>query len=402
MKLSARLLLAAVVLLALLAGLLIGGDGREKTSSTFGRVPNGYGAVFDLLTELGLPVRRSYAGAHQLPRQATVWWIEPFGLCGPEGERRPGRRKQLAHWSGEQWIRRGGTGVVFLPPARTPCASIAGQILPARPEAKTAAAAEEQDGGRRWWEPRLERWFPRGTKRTVEGPLTPRPRRIENDRPTIFSGAGDWTVAASADGKPFALEKQLGEGRLVVFAEARFLSNAWLDHLDAAPLALDVVRAYGTPLFDERSHGFLEHDSTLLYLLKSPAAAVFAALAVFGLLFAAHGALLPPRAVAEVDLAAPTLESFVDSLAVLYSRTRDHARVFERYRELTLGRLRRHFGLPVETPPHVVVERLHASRRADAEVIRLLSRTEPVRGEAQLRRAAARLDAAVWDAVRAA
>jgi len=38
--------------------------------------------------------------------------------------------------------------------------------------------------------------------------------------------------------------------------------------------------------------------------------------------------------------------------------------VAERYRQLTAARLRRHFGLPVETPLETLLDRLRASRRS--------------------------------------
>jgi len=401
---SPRLSLALLIVLALIGGVFFGEDQRERTATTFGRVPQGFGALYDLLTELRLPVRRSFAGTSTLPAPATVWWIEPFDLCGPDESKPVPPGRGLRGWDGDRWIRRGGTAVIFLPAPSTPCSSIAGEALPGRSAAATSEPPEPRRSAKseKWWQFRLERLLPPPTRRRVEGPLVPAPRGIESDRPARFDEAGTWSAVALVDGKPFALEKQIGAGRLVVFADARFLSNAWLAHLDAAPLALDIVRAYGVPLFDERSHGFLEHQGTLAFLLSSPAAAVFAALVVFGLLFAAHGALLPPRSIGDFDLAAPTLETFVDSLAVLYSRTRDHARVFERYRELTLRRLRRHFGLPPETPAHVVVERLRASRRADPQAAAVLAGGELPAGGAALRQAAARLDAAVWEAARSA
>ena len=55
---------------------------------------------------------------------------------------------------------------------------------------------------------------------------------------------------------------------------------------------------------------------------------------------------------------APTLAAFVDSLANLYARTGDHARAFERYRELSLERIRRALGLPPGTPPETVLATL--------------------------------------------
>ena len=73
-------LVALCVLLALL-GLLQPDRSREFSRTTFGTTPVGYGAVLALLTQLGLPAGRTFAPADALPPEATVWWIEPEGLC---------------------------------------------------------------------------------------------------------------------------------------------------------------------------------------------------------------------------------------------------------------------------------------------------------------------------------
>src|SRR5204863_70103 len=76
-----------------------------------------------------------------------------------------------------------------------------------------------------------------------------------------------------------------------------------------------------------------------------------------------QGNLVPPRALPGPGTDTPGLDAFVDSLAALYAGTRDHARVLERYRELAAARLRRHFGMPPETPVGVLAERLARDRR---------------------------------------
>ena len=108
----------------------------------------------------------------------------------------------------------------------------------------------------------------------------------------------------------------------------------------------------------------------------------------------------PGAASTEVDLPAPALDRFVASLASLYARSRDKGRVAERYRELTLARLRRHFGLPAETPARIIVERLRRDRRLSPELLGSLTEAETPRGEAALRAQARRLDALVKEAVR--
>ena len=111
----------------------------------------------------------------------------------------------------------------------------------------------------------------------------------------LRGGEDRWEVAATLGERPFALSRALGAGRLVVFAEGRFLENQWLDRGDAAPLAVDLALALGPPIFDERSHGLVPSRSTLGYLARSPALLCFAGLALLALGFAWYGAAEPPR-----------------------------------------------------------------------------------------------------------
>lgn len=236
----------------------------------------------------------------------------------------------------------------------------------------------------------------------LTGKVAPRPRRLRSAGLVAFKDASSsasahgarpsWQVVARLDGHPFALERRLGRGRLVLVADAAFLSNRWLDRGDDAPLALDLARAYGAPHFDELSHGLGRPRSGLAYLLHSCALPFFLGLALLGAAWAWRGAALPPRCVAELDPSAPTLDSFVDSLAALYARSGDHARVFESYRELTARLLRRHFGLHPETPKETLVARLERRRGIGEEGLRLLAEGAPVRSRGELEQAVAVLD----------
>jgi len=217
-------------------------------------------------------------------------------------------------------------------------------------------------------------------------------RTLEAPPLLAFGDAGEWTVRASVDGRPLVLERGLGRGAVVLVADALFLRNAWLDRADAAPLAVDVVRAYGVPAFDEHELGPRARRSAAAYLVTSPAVAVFLGLAVTGLLFAWQGALVPPRQVREVDMDAPRLEAFVDAVAALYARTGDHARVLERYRALTADRLRRHLGLAPDTPVAMLIQRLARDARLDPRALALLANDEPPAGERALRGAVRALD----------
>ena len=86
--------------------------------------------------------------------------------------------------------------------------------------------------------------------------------------------------------------------------------------------------------------------------------AIFIYILLLGLLYAWWGARDPARVVPAQDVAAPTLDRFVASMAALYAGTGDHTRVLERYRALSAARVERHFGLPMGLPMPVLAERI--------------------------------------------
>jgi len=399
---------AAIVALAVFFGLVIvglwrGDPDRDLSATSFGWIPKGHRALYEFLSELRLPVARSYSSPGELPVQSTVWWIEPDHPCeepAPEEQSTVHHRRMpelaLDGAGLKSWIAGGGTGVVFLPPDREVCsrdATLAGATVPPREEVAgnpAGTAGKPDEGSER--KPEL----------SLVGELLPHPRRL--DSPTLFTfreppadapgkrAEPPWQVMARLDGHPFVLGMELGQGRLVVVADARFLWNSGLDRADAAPFVVDLVRAYGVPWIDERAHGLVISKGAVAYLIGSAAAPFLAGAAVFALAFVWFHAATPPRRVAELDPSAPSLDRFVDSLSACYASTRDYTRVFERFRELTSRRLRRHFGLPLDTPESQLFERLRRRSALSLEALDLLARGTSPRNANQLERAVQRVD----------
>src|SRR5439155_27095311 len=101
--------------------------------------PGGYGAGFDLLEHLGFPVARTHEAPEDLPPDATIWWIEPAGLC----RARDGKPVAWAGWRAEPWVRAGGTAVLFLSAGareHAECPLLEGVALPPRVARPPAAA----------------------------------------------------------------------------------------------------------------------------------------------------------------------------------------------------------------------------------------------------------------------
>lgn len=195
----------------------------------------------------------------------------------------------------------------------------------------------------------------------------------------------------------FALHRKLGEGQLIVMADARVVSNARLAHVDSAPFVMDWVTEFGTPWIDEHAHGIVAEKGTFRYLMNSPAWASCVGLVVLGLLFIWRGQAWPRRAVSEADSDAPTLGKFVDSVAHLYGRSRDYQAVFERYREVCLARVRRALGLSPGTSSEIILASLSARGEnwpalREAGLAHFLTREISISSAQDLDRNAARLE----------
>jgi hypothetical protein len=335
---SSRIRVGIVALVAIAMALQIflpSQDTRQFDTTTYGTLRNGFRVLHDLLVELGAPVERFHDEVGHLPSTATAWWIRPSGFCAGTDVASELMASQSA------WIDGGGTAVVVLPDRITPddvC----------RFSGETLALRDRDD-----------------TKGILTG-LGP-DRAVDTHLRTISKFDDGWTVRVHWATKPFVLERAQGRGRLVVIADGRILENGTLaDDEGASLFAVDLVRAYGAPRFVEADQGLLDarSRSAILYLARSPAIALFAGLVLTGVLVAWRGALVPPRTIDDDPLPAPTLTTFVGSLARLYAGSRDYGRLLARYRDLTARRLRAHLGLPPHASLDAVVERIERTRPA--------------------------------------
>ena len=204
-----------------------------------------------------------------------------------------------------------------------------------------------------------------------------------------------WVEADAA--LALALERKVGKGLLIVIADARILSNDRLGHVDSAPFIFDWVRDYGRPWIDEHAHGVVPETGTFRYLAQSPAWAAGLGFIVLGLLIVWRGHAWPTREVSEFDPNSPTLSTFVDSVARLYSGTQDHAQVFDRYRLVCVDRIRRALGLSPGTEVEIILAALRARagnwpQLEEAGLRHLLIKPVSISSASDLARNVARLD----------
>lgn len=399
-----------VFAIAVVLGLLPSAPVRDRVPSTFSERHHGHAALFTLFERLGETPRRVMSAPSRLP-DGTLWWVEPDGVCDGRIAKQGAvdvLDEEAVRWLVGPWIEAGGTAVVLLEPVgaeQVRCDAILGHALPDRHPLEIGPAPESDwDGSGQPGEDETVRFA------RVEGPAAtreiPAPELRAFARPSEreegWETVAEITSASGGEAKPFAFERAVGDGRLVVVADASFVRNQRLDLGDGAVLAVDFARAYGAPSFDERGHGFVAEDNAVRYVAGSAAAPVFAGLAALGVLLWWRGGALPARALDERADEAPTLAAYLRSMGQLYARSGDYDALAERYRELCRSRVQRHFGLPPDIGSEALLERIDRSTAVSRErAAALVAEDAPTVGDAAaLRRRARELDRLVEEVIR--
>jgi hypothetical protein len=341
-SLSRRRIVSLVAAVLLLLGLNLWMAPKvalRESPTSFGVERQGYKAAYDLLLELGVPVRRSYVRPAAILAKGSLWLVSPSFLDSDL------RDDDAAGGALLQWVRAGGTAVVFGDP--------------------------ESD----WKRLDIKRGIGvRGAANLIEGDFAPRARKLDVADLVHFAAAGDKDaddkarVRLTCDGAPFALEMPLGAGRLVAVADGRFLRNANLGSDDASVLLVDLVRALGSPVFDEYFHGLVESGSLVATLAGSRVILPLGAGLLLALLWVGEQRSWPPRRLAErAEEPAPSIASFLDALGVLYARARDPGAAFRAYRAGFLHRVRRQLWPHGEFSERLLLERLERDRSLPPE-----------------------------------
>jgi hypothetical protein len=322
--------IGAVLILLLCVNLWLTPNNELRRSPTsFGVLPTGYKAAYDLLSELHFPIARSFLRPNQLPAHRTVWFVAPSFLNPAQPGAGDDARELL------KWIRSGGTAVVF------------GERESEWKRLEISPEASEPDEGRAEVE-------------MVHGDFASVARMLYIPELLYFAATPkDARVRLSFDGVPFALEKPIGKGRLIAIADDRFLLNSNLDQADASVLLVDLARALGAPTFDEHFHG-LAAPVSIIWIIADSRAMLPILVALFAaLLWMSAQRAWPRRILTEVrEGPAPQVASFIESLGVLYSRASDPAAVFKAYRAGFLRGLRRQISMGAEVQEELLLERL--------------------------------------------
>ncbi len=329
-------IVALLVLLAVLLAIdlwLAPNLALEHSATSFGVGRSGYKAAFDLFDGLGFHPYRDYlppVARAELPLNlATRWFVAP-GFLAPE---KTGARAEAGDVL--RWVRAGATAVIF------------------------------GSEGSEWKRMGLDCGISAGGESSViHGSIARGPRKLPIAGLLRFSAcrkpgdAGD-RVVLTADGAPFAFERNLGAGRLIAVADSRFLRNADLGLGAASLVAADLAVAFGPPSFDEWSHGFAPPGSLASVLIESRSVLpiLIGIIAAIAWIFEQHS--WPRRMLQDsVEQPGPSIAAFINSLGTLYAKTGDPAAALRAYRAGFLRRMRRQLSPGAELSEEVLLARL--------------------------------------------
>ncbi len=311
----------------------------QRSSTTFGVARGGYKAAYELLGELGFQVSRSFQGPAGRASRGTLWFMSPRFLDSSHEKYKDAAGRVM------DWIRAGGVAVVF---------------GDEHSDWKRLGLKIDTDAG--------------GAQSVVAGQYARAPRDIPIAKLMRFKSAPKGAATGLlADGAPFAIERKLGKGRLVAIADGRFMHNANLDLGDCGVLLVDLVRALGTPVFDEWCHGIAPPASIVEAVAGSRAMLPILVGLLAALAWVLEHRSWPRRTLGdEREGPAPTIATFVESLGALYSTTGDPAAVFRAYRSGFLRRMRRKISPHAEISEASLLERIARDGALEAGVRRWL------------------------------
>ena len=323
----------------------------DHSNTSFGVGNDGYKAAYELMSDLNIRVTRSYTRPNRVPHNRPLWFIVPDFLSAGEEASKADTSDLM------KWIRAGGTAVVM------------------------------GDLNSDWKRLEIDAPVSAGAKASViQGDFAAHPRKIPISGLAYFDKAADkGQVRLTAGGKAFAIDLKIGSGRLIAIADGRFVLNSNLDKADASLLLVDLARALGAPDFDEHYHGLAAPVSSLALLAHPRLLAVLAMALMTALLWIGEQHSWPPRQLRDHEHGpSPSIDSFVESLGVLYSRANDPRAAFRAYRASFLRRARRQVSPRIDVPESAMIARLIRDRSLSDEARRWIVGDESPSNETEL------------------
>ena len=286
---------------------------RDKAASTYSVESTGCKALYMVLEQLGLPVKRLRRSLSELRRyEGVLVVIQPRRV--KYSERETARLKE--------WVRNGNRLVIIegFQPVRLQ-KGVDAELMKRLP-------APKPDNGKhalaRSFGLRLKKSTSQG-RRTI--PLTdaafPYVRQISASAVSRWreTPSGWKNLAADQDG-PLILSKQLGRGKVVAISDPSFLANRHISEEQNLKLALALMLQDPRPaaiLFDEYHHGYIQPETIWHYVVTSSFAWIWLQLAIgLGLFFYSRRAQYAGRFRTMAAPAGRSTLEYVDSMAGIF------------------------------------------------------------------------------------
>ena len=303
---AAFAVVAVIVFLAavtLVVDALIPSPGGPRSSS-FATAPEGIAAWADVTRETGVEVEalRDRPSDDSLPEEGTVVVLDPEGLTS-------GQAAALRRFA------EGGGRLV------------AGGADPGAWLAELAGDDVDWD---------------RGGSEDVRVE-TGAARRLRTAGEGHWGEAGDARPLAEGDDGPVVLEREAGDGRILLVADASPLQNRLLDEADNAAFALDLA-GDGPVTFVESVHGYGRATGLAALPARFQWGLILLALSGLLLIVARWPRFGPAEPVDEPRF--PPRRAYVDALAASLARSRDRTSAVESVRSAARERLARRAALP--------------------------------------------------------
>jgi len=347
LKRALPVILGVWLLLLLLAPLFASRERVRGGGTSVGGAPTGFRALYELAGALRYDARRwdaSY-GALPAPARHALVLIDPAPYFGDE-EHEAQMGAQVGRL--QAWVEAGGT-LLFAPQGAVLVRAFGIDVVPEGeggdvPPFGYFLGSLEEDVLDPWpashWKPATGGIRGDGPLADFSGAWTPLPPEAFREVRAYAGGTPDavevrlftrnalrdWQPLLDLDGRPFAIWRERGRGRVIALASALPLTNLALRHGRTGPAAAELFAFASddgrrTLLFDEFAHGARAGGGALRWVDETALGRVFWTALILLAGFAWWGAVRFGRPREERELPRRAKEEYVVHVADLYARS---------------------------------------------------------------------------------
>jgi hypothetical protein len=313
------------------------------TPSTYSSGPSGCKALYLLLDELRLPVKRFRQSFLRLPGHHGVLVITGPGMSSF-------RRREMVRL--EQWIKDGNRLILCDGFPRSP--SSFGWDEPDKKESRRGSETRRSSSPSAYFHLSLNK-SSSASRSTLTVPLPGMEGSVclsASAESRWETAPREWDMLAGDQAGPLMITRALGKGTVTALADPSLISNSELGREQNLRLILALLLAPGRPeeiLFDEYHQGHAAERTLLSYFISSGFFGILIQASVgLGLFFFSKRAQLSGR---YRPLASPVGRSsleYVDSMARVYESCKAAPLALDAIRARFLGEVSHRAGIPIK------------------------------------------------------